>query len=97
MTGPGGEPTVVRIAAPRVEGTIALEDIARRLQVAAQDAAAGHRTGPSALGTADASAAPVPDDRQRLDRLSRLAGQLADELGALPEGLLRDEPDRGPG
>jgi hypothetical protein len=88
MTGPGDEPTVVRIDAPRVEGTIALEDIARRLQAAAQEAAAEHDAAPGVPRRLALAAVREPGHRQRLDRLSLLAGQLADELRALPAEAL---------
>ena len=94
MTGPTGEPTVVRIDAPRVEGTIPLEEIARRLQTAAQQAAA-ERSGPRFLTASAGTASPTePDPAQRLAQLSELAGQLADALGDLPDGLLGDDPGR---
>ena len=92
MSAPDSGPRVVRVEAPRVEGTIALEDIARRLQAAAQQAAAA-RTGPRFFTAGPGSA---PDEAQRLARLGELAGRLADELGDLPPGLLEDEPGGRP-
>lgn len=86
MTGadPRREPTAIRINAPRVEGTIPLEDIARRLaETSGQQAARTLATSTSsgAGGTSDETAA-------RLRRLSQLATEMADELAALPAGIL---------
>ena len=67
-------PTVIEVQTERVEGVIDLVDVLRRVQENAVSRAAGGQTGKEV----------DPDLQQRLNRVSTLAAELAQELSALP-------------
>ena len=75
MTQPDKSPTIVEIETERVEGVIDLVEIVRRIQENAASSAARVRTGENA----------DPNLQQRLNRVSELATELAQELSALPQ------------
>jgi hypothetical protein len=72
MTTPDENATVIAAQTRRIDGVITLADIASRLRQGAAD-----RDGRSV-------AARDPEVVRRLDRISELANQLADELEQLP-------------
>ena len=76
MSEPGvadGDVTVVRVETERVDGVLGLDEIVQ-----------GIRDGAAARAQAVGAAAASAETRQRLERVSDLAGQLAEELAALP-------------
>jgi hypothetical protein len=79
-----GTPTVVEVETERVDGVVDLAEIVRRVQEHVAD-----RTAQMSPGTED-----DPELRQRLTRVGELAGQLAQELSALPPEALGQEPTR---
>ena len=81
----GPRPVRIEVETERIEGTIELSEIARRMQRNAATEARRARRDPRA----------TKETEQRIRNVERLAGELAAELEALEAAWRPGEPPRG--